>query len=113
MVDQTLALALSIGIETTCLLGLGHVCGWLRKRDAWAWVLAGIAATLVTHPFAWEYSITHTPTLTPEGKALRIESAVVVAEAVLYALALRLTPARALALSFVANATSFGVGLLF
>lgn len=112
MLDQTQALALSVGIETTCLLGLGHVCKWLDSRDVWAWVLAGIAATLVTHPFAWEFSITHTPTLTPEGKALRIEAAVVVAEALLYALALRRPVARAFTLSLVANAMSFSVGLL-
>jgi hypothetical protein len=112
VVEQTQALAISIGIELTCLLGLGHVCGWTHKRDRWAWILAGIAATLVTHPFAWEFSITHTPTLTPEGKALRIEAAVVVAEALIYALVLRLRPGRAFALSLFANATSFGAGLL-
>lgn len=106
------ALALSIGIETTCLLGLGYARGWMPKRQAWAWVLAAAAATLVTHPFAWEFSITHTPTLTPEGKALRIEAAVTAAEAVLYALLLRLPAVRALALSLFANASSFGVGLL-
>ena len=112
MLEQTHALAVSIGVETACLLGLGHVCGWLRKRELWAWVLAGAAATLVTHPFAWEFSITHTPTLTPEGKAVRIEAAVVVAEALLYAIVLRLPAARAFALSLVANATSFAIGLL-
>ncbi len=113
MLEQTHALAVSVGIETACLLGLGQVCGWLRRREVWAWVLAGIAATLVTHPFAWEFSITHTPTLTPEGKALRIEAAVVVAEALLYGVVLRLSAARAFALSLFANAVSFGVGLMF
>lgn len=113
MLEQTHALALSVGIETACLLGLGHVCGWLRRREAWAWVIAGIAATLVTHPFAWEFSITHTPTLTPEGKALRIEAAVIIAEALLYAIVLRLPAARAFALSLFANAASFGIGLMF
>lgn len=112
MVDQTQALLLSIGLETTCLVGLGRVRGWMPKRELWAWLLAGVAATLVTHPFAWEFSITHTPTLTPEGKALRIEGAVVLAEAVIYAVVLRQRPGRALALSLFANAVSYGVGLL-
>ncbi len=112
MLDQTQALVLSIAIELPCLLGLGRVLGWMRKRDVWAWTLAGVAATLVTHPFAWDFSVTHTPTLTPEGKALRIEAAVVLAEAILYAIALRLRPARALALAAVANAVSFAIGLL-
>lgn len=112
MLDQTQALLLSIGIETTCLVGLGRARGWMSETQVLPWVLAGIAATLVTHPFAWEFSITHTPTLTPEAKALRIESAVVLAEAVIYGATLRLRPSRALALSLLANACSYGVGLL-
>ena len=112
MVDETQALLLSIGVETTCLVGLGRMRGWMPAREAWAWLLAGVAATLVTHPFAWEFSITHTPTLTPEGKALRIEGAVVLVEALIYGLTLRLRPLRALAVSLVANAGSYGLGLL-
>ena len=112
MVDQTQALLLSIGLETTCLLGLGLARAWMPKREALTWLLAGMAATLVTHPFAWEFSITHTPTLTPEGKALRIEGAVVLAEALIYAAVLRQKPQRAFVLSLVANGVSYGVGLL-
>lgn len=112
MLDQNEAMVLSIGIETTCPVGLGLVRGWMRASDRWAWVLAGVAATLVTHPFAWDVSVTHTPTLTPEGKALRIEGVVVLTEAVLYAATLRLPLLRALAASLFANAVSFGVGLV-
>jgi len=112
VLEQTEALGLSIVVETTCLLGLGRARGWMTRPAMLGWVLAGVAVTLVTHPFAWDASITHTPELSPEGKALRIEGAVVLAEALLYAVSLRLTPLRAFAASLLANASSFAVGLL-
>ncbi|MEM6293670.1 MAG: hypothetical protein AAGA54_20515 [Myxococcota bacterium] len=110
---QTRALLLTLAIELPCVLALGHARGWMKSPQRLAWLLAACAATLCTHPFAWEAAITHNPDLTPEGKVARIEGAVVLAEAVLYALALRLHPLRALALSFLANTTSFLVGLLW
>jgi len=112
VLTQTGALLISIAIETTCLIGLAHTLGWMHRRERWAWMLAGCAATLVTHPFAWEFSVTHTPHLTPEGKALRIEGCVVVVEAVLYFVLLRISAARAAAASLLANAVSFSIGLL-
>ncbi len=94
------------------MLAVGHARGWMPKQHSWAWALAAVAATLLTHPFAWAASLEHHPDLTPEGKALRIEGAVVLAEAVVYAAALRLRPGRALVVALVANVFSFGVGLL-
>ncbi len=94
------------------MLGLGWARRWMPKDQVASWALAAIAATLITHPFAWDFSITHTPELTPEGKAMRIEAAVVVAECLIYTLGLRLPPLRGFALALLANAVSFAAGLL-
>ncbi len=110
---QTRALLLTLLVEIPCILALGHARGWMKSSQRLAWLLAACAATLCTHPFAWEAAITHSPDLTPEGKVARIEGAVVLAEAMLYAIALRLQPLRALALSGLANLASFLVGLLW
>lgn len=104
------AMTLSIALETTCLVGLGWWRCWMPRPDLWRWLLAGAAVTLITHPFAWEYSTTHTPALTAEAKALRIEGAVVAVEALLYAATLRVPPLRAIALSLLANGVSFSAG---
>ena len=112
MLSQTQAMLISLGLEVPCVLGLGWARAWMPKAQVSGWVLAAIAATLITHPFAWDFSITHTPELTPEGKALRIEAAVVAVESVLYTVGLRLPPLRGFALALFANAVSFGLGLL-
>ncbi|MGH1346921.1 MAG: hypothetical protein ACRBN8_35460 [Nannocystales bacterium] len=112
MLSQTQAMLISLGLEVPCLLGLGLARRWMPRSHAPAWAIAAVAATLLTHPFAWDFSITHTPGLTPEGKALRIEAAVVLAESLIYTVGLRLPPSRGFALALLANAVSFGVGLL-
>lgn len=112
MLSQTQAMLISLGLEVPCVLGLGWTRRWMPKAQLPSWALAAIAATLITHPFAWDFSTTHTPELTPEGKALRIEAAVVLVESLIYTLGLRLPPLRGFALAVVANAVSFGAGLL-
>lgn len=112
MLSQTGAMLISLGLEVPCVLGLGLARRWIPKGHLPSWVVAAIAATLITHPFAWDYSTMHTPGLTPEGKALRIEAAVVVLETLVYTLGLRLPVLRGFALAVVANAVSFGLGLL-
>lgn len=111
MLSQTEAMLISLGLEVPCVLGLGWARRWMPSTQVSGWVLAAIAATLITHPFAWEASITHTPELTPEGKAMRIEAAVVVVESLIYTVGLRVPPLRGFALALFANAASFGLGL--
>ena len=103
---------ISLGLEVPCVLGLGWARRWMPRAQLPNWLIAAIAATLITHPFAWGFSITHTPEMTPEGKAMRIEASVVVAESLIYSLGLRISPGRGFALALLANAVSFGVGLL-
>lgn len=112
MLTQTQAVLISLGLEVPCVLGLGWARRWMPKTQLLNWLIAAVAATLITHPFAWDFSVTHTPDLTPEGKALRIEAAVVIAESLIYTGGLRLPPLRGFALALAANAVSFGVGLL-
>lgn len=103
---------ISLGLEVPCVLGLGWARRWMPKAHLASWAVAAIAATLISHPFTWDLSSTHTPDLTPEGKAIRIEAAVVVLESLVYSVGLRIPPLRGFALALVANAVSFGVGLL-
>ncbi len=100
---QAGALLLSLAIEVPVV---GAVEG--RGRP----LAVAAAATLLTHPFAWngwQALIPHLPWL---GRALLVELSVVAVEAALYAWLLRLPAARAVALSLCANALSFGLGLL-
>lgn len=112
MLSQTQAMLISLGLEVPCVLGLGWARRWMPRTQVSGWALAAIAATLITHPFAWDFSTIHTPDLTPEGKAMRIEAAVVVVESLIYTIGLRVPPLRGFLLALVANAVSFGLGLL-
>lgn len=103
---------ISLGLEVPCVLGLGWVRRWMPNVQRPSWAVAAIAATLITHPFAWDFSTTHTPDLTPEGKAMRIEAVVVLVESLIYTLGLRIPPLRGFVLALVANAVSFGAGFL-
>jgi hypothetical protein len=72
--------------------------------------LAALAASLLTHPLAW-WANTALPYAFPVRAAL-IEVAVTLAEAALYRALVPLPAGRALLTSCLANAASFGLGLL-
>jgi hypothetical protein len=103
-VTQAQALLLSLVIEVPVV--------WLAAgRDRRAAVM-GAAATLLTHPLVF----TLTANQGPEAWLHRVAIAEVgaaVAEAALFWWFLALPPARAAGVSTVANAASFGVGLLW
>lgn len=77
----------------------------------WRVVLVAVAASLVTHPFAWSGNRALVGTLDLPTRYAVIESAVVVVEAIVFRVALGVRPSAALVTSFVANAASFGFGL--
>ncbi len=102
---QIQAMALSLGVEVPIALALGPRA--LRTG------LAGLAATLITHPVLWLAWFPLRERMPWLVTALALEGAVVAVETLVYRSALALPWRRALLISAVANAASFGVGLLF
>lgn len=103
-------LAIEVPVATALLwLAFG---GRKRGEALWRIVLVAAAASLVTHPLAWWTNRGLVGTLELEVRYAVIESAVVIVETLVYrgALVVRTMPAFVTAL--VANAASFGFGLL-
>jgi len=85
---------------------------WLARRQPLPWwrlLLAGGLASLITHPIAWRVAMRLSPSQYQAG-LWWIEAAVVLAEALVYALLLRVGLRLSLAWSLAANAASFMVG---
>lgn len=99
---QPAALALTLAIEVPLVVWEVARGGGSPRRAA----LVALGANLATHPVAWH---AHTAWAAP---VLLVEAAVVAAEAVAFALLLRIGPLRAVLLSVGANALSYGAGLL-
>lgn len=112
-VTQPQALALSIAIELPVVLGLALGLRWIPRARLRRLLLVGVAATLLTHPFAW-HGLPGLREVLPLfwARALLVEGLVAVVEGLLYARLLGLRLARGQALGWAANATSFGLGLL-
>ena len=75
-------------------------------------MVAGIAASCLTHPIAWWANETIGRSLSRWARLGVIEVSVSVLEGLLYVFVLPMTIRRGLTLGFLANATSFGVGIL-
>lgn len=102
---QITALALSLAVEVPVALLLA------RRWAPWGRVaVVAIAATLLTHPFAW-LANGWIPLPFPPRAAI-IEVSVAVVEAVIYARFVPLGAWRGALVSAVANAASFGLGLI-
>ena len=117
--SQLEALALTIAIEVAVVavfaFGLRF---WptppTQARSAVGWqraFLIAAAASLLSHPWAWWANTSALLALPFAERALVIEGVVVAFETILYALASALPWWRAALVAFVANATSFAVGL--
>lgn len=108
LMDQTTALALTLAAE------LLVVIAWSRRRIVAAWsrlIAAGLLPSLLTHPLAWRAAAA-LPVAGYARGVLVIETVVVLVEAVLLRLLLRLAWREAFLLALVANAASFAVGAL-
>jgi hypothetical protein len=116
-VTQTHALLLTLGIEG--VVGALLVRTWWNLRGATLGraVVVILAASLLTHPFAWTANRQWLTALSFPVRATIIELSVTLAEATILALALaRITGtrppwSRCAALSLAMNAASFGYGL--
>ncbi len=108
--SQLEAMLLSLVIEVPVVLALVAIFRWAPRSDLWRLVLVAVAATLLSHPFAWYANENLGGTFAV--RAAIIEVSVTVMEAALYAWLGRLGVWRGLAASTVANGASFGIGLL-
>ena len=109
--NQLQAMLLSLLIEVPVVLVLAALFKWIPRADLWRLALVAVAATLLSHPFAW-YANEHLGG-TFAVRATIIEVSVTLLEAALYAWLGRLGVWRGLTVSAAANGASFGVGLLF
>ena len=82
------------------------------SRSPFRYVMAGAAASCLTHPFAWWANETIGHSLGKWTRLGLVEVVVVLTEALIYCYVMPLSWRRGLALSFLANALSFGAGLL-
>lgn len=103
-------MALSIAVELPVAVAIGWSA--VPPSQRWRLFVVAVAATLVTHPFAWETNWRLSPHLGPVPRLALVEIAVAAAEAVFYTWAAGLGLRRGVVASVAANATSFGVGLM-
>jgi hypothetical protein len=105
------ALLISMAIEGPVAFALVALARW-PSRGALHVGIASMVATAVTHPQMWALAIWSFGRFPYWPAILSIEALVVVVEAALIAWMAQLTPARAGAVSLVANSASFLFGLL-
>jgi hypothetical protein len=103
---QIQAFLLTLALEVPCAVFLA---GRLGVADLRRIALLAIAGSALTHPLVWWLSSAWTA-LPPWPRLLLLEAGAVLVEGAVYRIAV--TAPRALLLAFVANALSFGVGLL-
>ena len=117
LMDQVTALALTLAVELLVVIAWsrrGIVAEGPRRGIDAAWprlIAAGLLPSLLTHPLAWRAAAA-LPVAAYARGLLFIEAVVVLVEAALLRLLLRLAWREALLLALVANAASFAVGAL-
>ena len=107
---QYTALLLTLCFELSVL---GLWWRWTdRGRSLVRYAMAGIAASCMTHPIAWWANETIGHSIGKWARLGTVEVLVVVCEALIYWYVLPLPWRRGVWLSALANAVSFGVGLV-
>jgi hypothetical protein len=109
---QLMAMGLSLAVEVPIVLLIAWRWGWMTgQRRAVAIGLVATAATLLSHPLAWEAHAALSRSWSFAVSVLWVEIGVVLLEGIIFARVLRLGSRRGFALSATANIASFGVGL--
>ncbi len=109
---QAQALLLSLLIEVPVALALCAAWGPGAHAGLRRVALTGLAATLLTHPFAWTLLPALQGQLPRYARWLLVEGGVAVVEGLLYWRLGGLSPTRGQVVGWAANALSFGVGLV-
>lgn len=110
---QPEALTLTVAIEVPVALAWLLAVGWLARPAWWRALLVVAAASLITHPLAWQANQVWLRAWSFWPRATVIEVGVALVEAVVLAWGLTLAPRRALVIAAAMNAASFGGGLLW
>lgn len=108
--NQTGALLLTLAIEVPFAVALVAWRRWAPGRLV-AVAITAVAASLVTHPMLWIVDPLLRSTIDMGPRWALLETGIALVEAGVYVLGAGLSARRALVLSFLANAVSFGVGL--
>ncbi len=108
---QDIALALTIALECGAALVLYRWGRWVEPRLG-RFLLSVACVSLLSHPFAWYFNRAWIGLFSRWTRVGLIELLVVLFEMLLYRYLAPLGWRRALWLSFVANACSFGIGLV-
>ena len=107
----------STALILTLIMELFVLTLWWRfantSKHKWTrYLVSGIAASCLTHPFAWWANETIGASLTSWTRMGLIEMAVFILEGLFYTYVLPLSITRGLVLSLMANSFSFAGGLL-
>lgn len=105
------ALALTVALELPVAFGWFALAGWLARRGWWRGALVVIAASLISHPLAWQANVVWLRGWPFAARATAIELAVALVETVIVAWGLSLPARRAAVIATSMNAWSFAVGL--
>lgn len=106
---QSGALLVSLAIEAAVAGLAARATGWAAPGRA---ALVAVAATLLTHPFAWNAVLAFAEPETWGRVVFMVEVAVVAVEGAAQAIGSRVGLSRGLVLSALANGASAGFGLL-
>jgi len=109
--SQLEALGLTIAIEAIVALALLLGARWVPRAELGRTTAMVAAASLLSHPLAWQANTVWLRALPFAERAAVIELAVAVVETVVLAFGLRLGWWRAAVVAFAANAASFALGL--
>lgn len=109
---QAQALLLSLLLELPVALALCAAWGPGAHGGLRRVALTGLAATLLTHPFAWTALPALHAHLPLWARSLLVEGGVAVIEGLLYSRLGGLSAGRGQLVGWIANALSYGVGLI-
>ena len=108
---QMEALAWTLGVEVPIVVAIVAAARWAPGRLGLI-ALLSVAASCTTHPLLWLADGALQSSLSTPPRWALLESAVVLVESAFYAWPGGLGARQGFLLSLVANAASFGVGLL-
>jgi len=109
--NQPEAMVVSILIEAPIVLLLSRLSS--SKDSAVLVGLVAVAATLITHPFAWWGNVAFSPLLSWIPRIAFIETGVFIVEGVVFAIGVGWSVRKGLLLSFLANLTSTLFGIVW
>ncbi len=110
--NQVHALLLTLLVEVPLAAGLGALYGKRGAKELGRMGAIALAASLITHPWAWWANRLLLALLPFAGRALLIELGVVLVEGILFAWLAKLGLLRGLVIATLTNGASFGVGLM-